>query len=336
MSLDVFKQLVLRIKEHVLNFKIKRLSISFHGGEPLLRKPSFFKEAAEICRNEFYEKCIIDLGVQTNATLLSLEHIKVFKEYGILVGTSLDGSAETNNMFRIHKNGNGSHDDAIKGISLLRLRENRSVWGGNLAVINVKSSPAGTLAYLSSLNPPMLDFLEPDGHWEKIPHGKHSAESTEYADWLIEAFDVWFDGDTQIPIRRFEAILQGMVGASGSVEYFGTEPVSLITIATDGAYEAVDQIKVVGDGIEKLHLNVFENTLDSVFEKKLFLDRQGGVTALSDECQRCEFKQSCGGGYYPHRFSKKNGFLNPSIYCADYKKLFLHIKNKLQKELNED
>jgi len=34
-------------------------------------------------------------------------------------------------------------------------------------------------------------------------------------------------------------------------------------------------------------------------------------------------------GYLPHRYSKQNGFDNPSIYCNDLMKLITHIQNKL-------
>lgn len=336
MSLAIFKQLVERIKEHAIDYHMQRFSITFHGGEPLLRKPKFFEEAAEICRVAFEGKFQVDLGVQTNATIVSLDHIKVFKKYGIFVGTSLDGPPEINDKFRIYKNGDGSHDDALKGLNLLRLTENKAIWGGNLSVINVKSSPKETYKYLSSLNPPTLDFLEPDAHWEKFPLGKASAMSTEYGDWLIELFDIWFDNDSEIPIRKFDTIIREILGTIGTAEYFGISPVSLITISTDGDYEAVDQIKVVGEDAEKFHLNVFDNALDDVFNKKLFMDRQKGFDALSDECKKCEFSKSCGGGYFPHRYSHSRGFLNPSVYCSDYKKLFTHIRNKIQKEINHE
>lgn len=334
MSLAIFKQLIERIKEHAFDYNMQRFSITFHGGEPLLRKPKFFQEAAEVCRDAFEGKFQVDLGVQTNATIISIEHIKVFKKYGIIVGTSLDGPLETNDKFRIYKNGDGSHDDALKGLTLLRLPENKAIWGGNLSVINVKSSPRETFNYLSSLCPPLLDFLEPDAHWEKLPCGKASSCSTEYGDWLIELFDIWFDSDSKIPIRKFDTIIHEMIGAGGTAEYFGISPVSLITISTDGEYEAVDQIKVVGEDAEKFHLNVFDNALDDVFNKKLFIDRQKGFAALSNECKKCEFSKSCGGGYFPHRYSNSNSFLNPSIYCSDYKKLFSHIRNRLQQEID--
>ena len=39
--------------------------------------------------------------------------------------------------------------------------------------------------------------------------------------------------------------------------------------------------------------------------------------------------EACGGGYLPHRFSKLNGFDNPSVYCADLYATLDYIQSKL-------
>ena len=46
-------------------------------------------------------------------------------------------------------------------------------------------------------------------------------------------------------------------------------------------------------------------------------------------CKRCPIRVTCGGGYMPHRFSKENGFNNPSVYCRDLLKLICHVQNKV-------
>lgn len=34
-------------------------------------------------------------------------------------------------------------------------------------------------------------------------------------------------------------------------------------------------------------------------------------------CSGCSTLSHCGGGYFPHRYSRKTGFRNPSVYCGD-------------------
>ena len=174
--------------------------------------------------------------------------------------------------------------------------------------------------------------MEPDGTWEKLPPGKTGPLSTEYGEWLGAAFDYWLENHPELSIRRFEEILEHSFGGTGSTEYFGVEAANLITVATDGAYEAVDQIKSAFDGAEYLGLDVYNHPLDEVLAQPAIQARMTGVDALSDTCRDCVHMLSCGGGYYPHRYSYEAQFKNPTIYCADYKVLFRHIINSVRQK----
>jgi uncharacterized protein len=333
MSIETFTKLCHRIKEHAIESNLKDIFISFHGGEPLLRTPEFFNEAMNLARRIIGAEIDVQFGMQSNATLMNEKFLGVFLDHGLQVGTSIDGPELTNDARRITHGGGGSYKETRRGIEYFLSDKGKKAWGGILAVIDVKSDPIEVYKHLADLDPPCIDFLEPDGHWDKFPPGKSGVESTEYGDWLIALFDYWFCGDLQINFRRFEEIIELLLGGEGKVEYFGVAPVSLITIATDGSYEAVDQIKSVANGIENLGLNVFDHELSMVLNHPLINDRTIGIDALSEKCQSCEFILSCGGGYYPHRFDKVNNFRNPTIYCSDYIKLFRHIQKSLDIEL---
>jgi uncharacterized protein len=38
---------------------------------------------------------------------------------------------------------------------------------------------------------------------------------------------------------------------------------------------------------------------------------------------------ACGGGYLPHRYSQKNGYDNPSVYCDDLYSMFENMESVL-------
>jgi len=196
----------------------------------------------------------------------------------------------------------------------------------------VGRDPKEIFDHLASFSPPSTDFLEPHGAWNKLPAGKDAPEDTRYGDWLIRLFDYWFHSEkAAIPIRKFEEIIEHIYGGRGSLESFGLEPVDLLTIATDGAYEAVDCIKAAYPEAEHLGLNVFDHSLDEVVDHPMINIRQIGLDALPDTCRRCDLVHICGGGYFAHRYSPENGFRNPTIYCADMKKLIRHIQGALCK-----
>jgi uncharacterized protein len=57
--------------------------------------------------------------------------------------------------------------------------------------------------------------------------------------------------------------------------------------------------------------------------------------ALPDECERCEEKLTCAGGYLPHRYSRERQFNNPSVWCADLLKLFRHLRTRMGVSVRE-
>ncbi len=327
MSIATFRRLCERIAEHCIS---DETFISFHGGEPLMRSSQFFDEAMTIARSLIPN---VKFGMQSNGTLLKKDYIDVFLKHGLRVGISLDGNELINDRHRFDHEDNGSFQRVMKGLEYLRCNSGRKAWGGILAVLDVNSNPKEQIDFFAEFDAPGIDILESDGNWEKLPPGKNSPESTEVGSWFIEAFDYWFKYQSDLPIRRFDEIIEHILGGSGSTEYFGVEPVNLITIATDGAYEAVDQIKGAFDGAEVLNLNLYENPLAEVVLHPSVQERLVGLNALSDECLACRHRLTCGGGYYPHRYSNENGFKNPSIYCADYLILFDHISACLKDEL---
>jgi uncharacterized protein len=332
MSIEVFTRLCERISEQCKTAGRETWPfISFHGGEPLLQSPSYFDALMTIARNLIPN---VKFGMQSNGILLTQNHIDIFLKHGLQMGISIDGPAEFNDKHRVDHQGQGTFSRVIKGIELLNKDQNKAACGGNLCVIDITNNPEEIIQFFRDLDTPGFDLLEPDGNWHKLPPNKNKPESTEYGDWLVKAFDYWFDTCSEIKLRRFEEIIEHLLGGSGSTEYFGVEPANLITIATDGSYEAVDQIKSAYDGAEFIGLNVFDHSLEQVVAHTAIQQRLIGQKALSDKCLACEFKLTCGGGYYPHRYKETNGFKNPSIYCADYKILFTHIRNRLQVELN--
>lgn len=331
MTMDVFKKLIFRIDEHYKSNVIDHDPfIALHGGEPLLQKPEFFDEAICFARSVIPQ---IKFGMQTNGVLLNQKYIDIFLKHKINVGVSLDGEKAYNDERRVDLKGEGTFDRTYSGLKKLLTPKNRSAFGGILSVINIKSDPKKTIKFFNKLSTKSLDLLEPDGNYENLPPYKSSFESTEYADWLIGAYDYWIENATEIKIRRFEEIIERLYGGHGQVEYFGVEPANLITVSTDGSYEAVDQIKGAFNGAENLGLNIFDNTIDEVVKHDLIQQRLSGENQLSNKCLDCEYKFSCGGGYFPHRYSKDNLFKNPTIYCSDYKKLFKHIEKSIRKKI---
>jgi len=321
-----------RIKEHALAHSIDSVAVSFHGGEPLLAGAEYFRDTVATFRNTFASDVMCSFGVQTNGTLITKEIIDVFASEEIHIGLSFDGPKSVNDRHRVHASGRGSFKEIMRGVDHLSTQKGAKIFRGILCVIDRESDPLEVFDFFAQFQPPSIDFLLPHGNWSSLPPGKRNGEEeTVYADWLLRIFDAWFDGrHREIEIRTFEEIIEYKLGGNGRLENLGLSPVSLIGIAADGSIEGVDTLKSVFPGAHRLGLDIFRNSFDDALEHHMVRIRQSGIDALSAECIACDLVQTCGGGYFPHRWSRKKGFANPSVYCEDYKKMIAHIHRRVE------
>jgi uncharacterized protein len=333
---EVFSKTLYRIKEHCESHQFDNVSISLHGGEPLLVGHSLMQKYAELIKDVLGE-FRYTIGIQTNGLLIDEEYIQIFRKFGISLGVSLDSLPEHNDRFRFYHNGKGSGKDVELKLQLIK---DSGFFGGILSVINVDADPIKTWRYLSSFDPPVIDFLLPHAHWGNTKTEEQFNRISQYGDWLCAVFDDWYGGYRQdIRIRFFEEIIYRLFGHPGSLESLGLEEVSLVTIGVNGDYEQVDTMKSVFPGAHSTSLNVWENSLNDVLNHQNVIARQARISGVSETCKRCQIVSVCGGGYYPHRYSEENLFNNPSVYCNALMKLITHIRAGIIEDIekkNED
>ncbi len=325
-----FSKTLLRIKEHCEAHQFDNISISLHGGEPLLvghEKLATYLELADNILRDYR----LTIGIQSNGLLLDKAYLTLFAKHGVTLGISLDGLPEDNDLFRFYHNGKGSGEEVASKLALLN---GSALFGGILSVINVDADPVDTWRYLASFNPPVVDFLLPHAHWENTKTELQMSRIVKYGDWLVTIFDDWYGGYRQdIRIRFFEEIIYRIFGRPGSLESLGLEEISLITVGVNGDFEQVDTMKSVFPGAHTMFMNVLHNSLEDVMAHQNVVARQAGISGVSDSCQQCAIVSICGGGYYPHRYSEKNGFKNPSVYCVALTKLILHMQKRIKNDL---
>ena len=79
--------------------------------------------------------------------------------------------------------------------------------------------------------------------------------------------------------------------------------------------------------------NIFDNAIaDIMLEPRWKAARDASIN-LCEKCRQCKFMIACGGGYLPHRYSKKNGYDNPSVYCDDLYSMFENMQSVLESHL---
>jgi uncharacterized protein len=155
MSIDVLTKVVDRIVEHSNKHDFSNISISLHGGEPLLVGIDKFEEYINVLKSNL-QSHNYTIGIQTNATLINQNFINLFEDNDIFVGMSYDGPPEINDINRFYHNGKGTGKDVEQGLKLLT---NSKIFSGILTVIDVNADPVNTWRYLSQFEPPIIDFL---------------------------------------------------------------------------------------------------------------------------------------------------------------------------------
>lgn len=326
-----------RIAEHASSNEMREVEVIFHGGEPLLAGRKFLADAATTLRDTIGPDTHVELGIQTNGSLLDEDMLDVLLEHRIKVGVSLDGGRAAHDRHRRYANGRGSHEDVVGGLRSLRQDRYRELFLGLLCTIDLDNDPIETYEALLEFDPPGVDFLLPIGNWDSRPPGSLlSAASTPYADWLIAVFDRWYSAPRkQTRVDLFEEIINMVLGGQSRTESIGLSPVSLIVVETDGTLEQVDTLKSAFEGAPMTGMSVFAHPFDAALEHPTIAARQLGAASLCETCSSCPVVQVCGGGYYPHRYRTGSGFLNPSVYCADLFQLITHVSRRVSADVKK-
>lgn len=116
---EKLKKYIFDFSEELVEKGKKKLGIGFTGGEPLLRWEDIKSVIAEVHKK--YAKYLeITVYINTNASLITNEIAKFFKDYNVRPSTSLDGVENWNDKVRIYKNGNSTFEDILRGIRILR------------------------------------------------------------------------------------------------------------------------------------------------------------------------------------------------------------------------
>ncbi|PBP84996.1 FxsB family radical SAM/SPASM domain protein [Pseudomonas syringae] len=320
-----------QLAQYVTQTDLKQCAVILHGGEPLLAGVQTLADFAILLRSTC--PILVDVSLQTNGLLLTDEALQILAAADIGVSLSLDGPKIANDKHRLTRKGRSSFEQTQQ--ALIRLQNYPSVFAGVIAVVDTSTSASELFSYFDQFKIPRLDFLLPDAHWLRPPPGRNQDPGL-YEQWLVNAFDVWFDEYPHIPLRTFEALLDVCAGLPSGTDAFGFGDVSLLSIETDGTYHDLDVLKVTQDGATRLIGSVLDTPIAEVAQSQAieqhrrYLRKEG----LSEACQSCGIVDICGGGSLPHRFNQE-GFVNPTVYCNEMKRLVAHITERLNVHLNE-
>jgi uncharacterized protein len=203
------EKLASRIGEYAQAMGLERLLVVFHGGEPLLAGPKRIAETARSIRGAAPPTTRVDFSIQTNGILLDDAALDHLASADIAVSLSLDGPRYAHDLHRLDHKGRESFEQVEA--ALLRLKQRPAVFAGVIAVIDPAVPPEDLFAFFAPHEPPNLDFLLPDANYLRPPPGR-AGRPDLYKDWLLRAFDLWFDKYPSLPVRLFDSLLNSLAG----------------------------------------------------------------------------------------------------------------------------
>jgi uncharacterized protein len=326
MSDDVSQQLLRRIEEHVAEHGLVDFPIVLHGGEPLLWGVENFHRFAEHCEAIMSRRgCDIPIAVTTNGVLIDDAWLACFKAHDMSVAISLDGPAHIHDIHRRTFQGTGTHEAVERAARLLVSRDIRV---SALSVCNPAYPPQQYVEFFASCGIAHYDIMIPDATVDEKP--------ASIASFYNALLNLWLEANRSKPtanIRIVTDMISALLANNSPTEGVGYQPVELCTVMTDGSVEAHDVLRIAGDGVTQTTFNIFDHAIDEVRHEPRWQAARDASIHLCEQCRNCKFMNACGGGYLPHRFSRKNGYDNPSVYCNDLYAMFENLQSVLERQL---
>jgi len=115
--------------------------INFGGGESLLNT-KVVRRILGYCKDRYGKALRLKFRINSNISLMTKRTAELFRDFGVEVAVSLDGTKEANDFVRQEKSGKGTFDRIISAVNLLRRYGNNingfstTVTGDNFRLID--------------------------------------------------------------------------------------------------------------------------------------------------------------------------------------------------------
>ncbi len=336
------QEIIRFVRQTIERENIRHVRIALHGGEPLLLKIGKFEEMCKAFRSALAPLCELMLVVQTNGVLVTPDWVEMFCRQGIRVCVSIDGNEAVHNIFRITKKGAGTYAETRRGWNLLNqaMSEGRLQSAAILCVISPQQSGAEIYKHFANeLKATGFNFLLPD-----LTHD--SPEATERfidgcGDFLIDAFDAWVEnggvkGGASLSGKgmRFIRFIYDTVGPMLNDELcrrsvLNYQPLFEFIVSSNGEVSPNDVIRGLAPRFRGLKNRVGNSRYEELIDSEPWQELETAQRKLPSACQECVWRNICMGGKFSHRFSEKNGFDNPSVYCSSLKRFYGHVAKRV-------
>ena len=327
-TIDTIKSVANFLKNGALELELDKITLEFHGGEPLMLRIQTFDEMCSIFTAELKELVDLTLILQTNAMLINDSWVQAFIKHDVGFGISLDGPKEYHDKYRLDHQGKGTYDRVVKKIRFLQENNSLKKSGykvSTLSVVQPEFDPKVIYRhFVDELKIQHFDFLLPFyTHNHVIPYPIEM-----YGKFLVGLFDEWTkDDNPEVSIRFIDSLFSLYNGRPSLIYGVGpgatnNDVLPLINISSNGDLSPTDELRVTNQSLYYTDANVNTTTLKEFLNTNMFTAIKDGQQNLPTICQECCWQKICGGGAIVNRFNKTNFFQNPSVFCNGLQLLY--------------
>jgi len=329
------------------------VNIAWQGGEPTLMGLDFFKRSVEIAEKYRRSDQQIIYTIQTNGTRLDNEWGVFFKQHNFLVGISIDGPREMHDAYRVNKGGQGSFDQVLHGLDILK---KNGVDFNILCTVHSANQDYPLDVYhffRDELEAQYIQFIPiveraskatlqlADLGWSERAGGerplylqagnlvsKRSVDAKKYGLFLNAIFDEWIRHDVGIVfVNMFDVALGSWIGQH-SLCIFAPTCGNALALEHNGDLYSCDHFVepsyLLGNIKETHMIELISSDQQRTFGK-------GKRDSLPRYCRECEVRFACNGGCPRNRFTETpDGEFGLNYLCPGYKLFFKHIDHPMR------
>jgi uncharacterized protein len=285
------------------------LTIVWHAGEPLVMPVQFYERAFEVLQQQNKNSVDLIFSFQTNATLINQKWCDFFKRYDCRVGISLDGPKYIHDLHRVDRAGKGTFDRAFRGLKLLQEAGLRP----SVIMVVTKdalSYPEEIWRFFRENNIDLVGFNPEEIEGVNTASTMHNDDAeTAYKAFLKRVLALGVDTPR---LREYESTMQFIRAKHSAVHAHDNVPMAIIS------FDCYGNISTFSPELLTAHHapygtftfgNVFEHSLEEVFQNDKFRAVNGAIQQGVEECRTtCDYYRFCGGGSPSNKILENGSF----------------------------
>lgn len=324
------------------------VAFTWHGGEALLRKRSFYERALQL-QAKYAGGRSIENSLQTNGVLMSEDWCRFFRDNNFLIGISLDGNEEQHDTFRRTVGGQGSFARVMRAIEMM---QRMGVEFNILSTINSRNAdePLEYYRFLKGIGAKYIQFspivervhsasakyqhieapyidlrasLRQMNEGLDVRLAPYSVKPSQWGDFLISLFDEWVRADVgEVFVQLFDATLAGAMGVMPGVCIFAPECGHAGIVEHNGDFFSCDHYVYPRYKLGNILSDDLAERMRSPEQKRFGEAKRLGLTA---ECKACRYLHLCHGECPKNRFIKsRHGEVGHNYLCRGYYAFWEH------------